>query len=601
VCVALFFPEIAALASSVGGVFGTGPMTTSDRTALLSAARGLSAEGRFIEARDTLKSRLHDYQSDAEVLNEYAGALSQIIRATGDFSSMDEAIGVMRRAVELTPDDLAKRRGLFLMLEAVRRNTEALDVIREIRRRDPSDPNAIAGEAAILMNLLRFDESMEVFAAGVARFPLNRVLLARQAWCSNYVPGMDAARSLAIHVQYGKAMRTLLPQRPAKHANAPDPDRRITLGLVGADFRTHSCAFYLLPLLKHLDRERVRVVCIHTIPVVDGLTSHFKAVADEFIHAPEVPPPNLAAAVRKAGVDVLIDLAGHSSGTALPAMHLSPAPVQGTYLGYANTTGLEAIQFRLVDSLTDPRALDVGEDGEPGGVMTRRATERLVRMDPCFLCFQAPESAPAPAPCPSEATGHVTFGSFNSPIKLNDVVIGLWSRVLRDVPNARLVLKSEALGDAEFAAIVRSKFDAAGIEPGRVDLLGRIRDIGAHLEAYSRIDIALDTFPYHGTTTTCEALWMGVPVVSRVGEMHASRVGLTLLNAAGLRDLACESDEAFVAAAVGLAKDAPRRHQLRSTLRDRMRTSPLCDGPGFATRFEAAIREQWQRWCATQR
>ncbi|MDX2117008.1 MAG: hypothetical protein SFY96_02370 [Planctomycetota bacterium] len=563
-------------------------MSTADRSALLAASRALQAEGRYADARDALKARLDDYQNDAEVQMEYATVLSGLIRTSGDFAPMNDAIAHARRAVELVPHDLPKRRGLFMMLEAVRRNTEALEQIRELRRQDPTDPNAIAGEAAILMNLLRFDESVKVFDEGVARFPLNRVLLARQAWCSNYVPGLDPAHSFAIHTQYGKAMRTLLPQRPVKYPNTPDPERRITLGLLSPDFRTHSCAFFLLPLLRSLDRTRVRVVCIHTIPVVDQLTQQFRTLADEFVHLPEQPPPNVAAAVRKAGVDVLIDLAGHSSGTGLPAMHLRPAPVQGTYLGYANTSGLDAIQFRLVDAYTDPAGAE------------SRATERLVRLDPCFLCYQPPEHAGPTAPCPSDAAGHVTFGSFNSPIKLNDTIIALWTRVLRQMPDSRLILKSEALGDHEFAAIVRSKFVALGVDPTRIDLLGRIASITSHLDAYARIDIALDTFPYHGTTTTCEAMWMGVPVISRVGVAHASRVGLSLLSAVGLADLAADTDDAFVAAAIALAADGTRRRTLRSQLRATMQSSPLCDANGFAQRFEVAIREQWRAWCASQ-
>jgi predicted O-linked N-acetylglucosamine transferase (SPINDLY family) len=362
----------------------------------------------------------------------------------------------------------------------------------------------------------------------------------------------------------------------------------IRVGLVGGDFRTHSCAFFLLQLLKNLDRSRVHVTCIYTVPLQDAITEKFRTLADDFVALSEPPQTVLVAAVRNARIDVLIDLCGHTSGSQLAAMHMRPAPVQGTYLGYANTTGLDAIQFRIVDSLTDPFGADA------------HATERLVRLDPCFLCFEPPADASAVAPCPSNVRGHVTFGSFNSPIKLNDPLVGLWARVLHAVPGSRLILKGEALGDSEFAGIVRDKFVKAGVDAARLDLLGKIATINSHLDAYAQVDIALDSFPYHGTTTTCEAMWMGVPVVSRLGDVHASRVGLSLLSAVGLADLASESDDGFVAAAVALADNAERRSELRASLRERMRSSPLCDGEGFAQRFEAAIREQWRDWCERQ-
>lgn len=563
-------------------------MGTSDRSSLLAASRAFQTEGRFADARELLAGRLGDYADDSEILMEYATALSGTIHLSGDFSTLPEAVRHARRAVELAPYDLPKRRGLFLMLEAGRHNTEALEQIREIGRQDPSDPTVYAAQGALLVGLLRFDEALRVLEEGAARFPLNRVIAARFASSSNYMPGLDPARRKAIHERFGQIMRALSPQRPVKYANVPDPQRVIRLGLVSGDFRTHSCAHFLLQLIKNLDRTRVHTTCIYTMPLKDAITEQFRALADDFIRLSEPSQSVLVGAIRSARVDVLIDLSGHTSGSSLAALHSRPAPVQGTYLGYANTTGVDAIQFRFIDSLTDPTGAEA------------HATERLVRLDPCFLCFEPPADAPDPSPCPSDARGYVTFGSFNSPIKLNDPLIGLWARVLNAVPDSRLVLKGEALGDAEFAGIVRGKFASAGVDALRLDLLGKIASSTGHLSAYGQIDIALDSFPYHGTTTTCEAVWMGVPVVSRVGVVHASRVGLSLLTAVGLGDLAVDSDDEFVAKAAALARDSTRRRELRPGLRTMMRSSPLCDGPGFAARFELAIRGEWTKWCNAQ-
>jgi len=552
------------------------------------ASRAFQAEGRFRDACELLAARLADYESDSEVQMEYATALSGIIRESGDFSHLPLAITHAKRAVELAPYDLPKRRGLFMMLEAGRRNTEALEEIREIARQDPADPTAYAAEGTLLMAHLRFDEALGVFEAAAKRFPVNRIVAARFASASNYMPGLAPQRRKEIHEHFGKLMKTLHPQRPVKYANTPDPERVIRLGLVGGDFRTHSCAFFLLQLLESIDHSQFHVTCFHTVPTADAITQRFRELADDFVALSEPPPTVLVGAVRQAKIDVLIDLCGHTSGSALPAMHMRPAPVQGTYLGYANTTGLDAIQFRMVDSLTDPDGADA------------HATERLVRLDPCFLCFEPPAGSPEVAPCPSETNGYITFGSFNSPIKMNDGLIALWARVLQAVPGSRLILKGEALGDSEFAAIVRSKFVNAGVRDDQVELLGKIAALTSHLDAYSRVDIALDSFPYHGTTTTCESLWMGVPVVSLVGDAHASRVGLSLLTAVGLSELAVDTPDAFVAAACELASNVVRRRELRATLRSRVQSSALCAGKEFAARFGNAIRAEWRAWCHAQ-
>jgi protein O-GlcNAc transferase len=295
-----------------------------------------------------------------------------------------------------------------------------------------------------------------------------------------------------------------------------------------------------------------------------------------------------AALIRQDKIDILIDLAGHTMGNRLPVFGRKPAPLQMTYLGYANTTGLRAIDYRITDSLSDPP-----------GMTDAHYTEKLLRLDPPFLCYQPPEQTPPVADPPMLSNGFVRFGSFNNATKIREETIALWSRVLAALPDARLLLKARALGDAGARRRIFQGFAAHGIDAPRVELIEAGMSLADHLDTYRTMDIALDTFPYNGTTTTCEAMWMGVPVVSRVGGTHVSRVGLSLLSSVGHPELAVETDDAFVATAVDLASGPRPLTDLRRSLRDQLRASPLCQARGFSPRFELALRDAWRTYCAT--
>jgi predicted O-linked N-acetylglucosamine transferase (SPINDLY family) len=289
-----------------------------------------------------------------------------------------------------------------------------------------------------------------------------------------------------------------------------------------------------------------------------------------------------------------VDLAGHTaSGHAAKSRLLvfarKPAPVQVTWLGYPNTTGLKAIDYRMVDEVTDPV-----EEADAF------ASETLVRLPGGFLCYGGDDGAPAPGPVPSLTTGTVTFGSFNSPPKLSPATLDAWAQVLTRLPEARLLLKGKPFADAATRALYHGRLAERGVGPERVELAPWLPE-QAHLALYDRIDIALDPFPYNGTTTTCQALWMGVPVVALRGDRHASRVGASLLTQIGLPDLIADSIGAYVEIAVALAGDPARLADLRHSLRLRMAASPLCDAGGFARKTEHAYRTMWQRWCEVTR
>jgi predicted O-linked N-acetylglucosamine transferase (SPINDLY family) len=294
---------------------------------------------------------------------------------------------------------------------------------------------------------------------------------------------------------------------------------------------------------------------------------------------------DVAALIRADAIDILIDLAGHTENNRLPVFARKPAPVQVTYLGYPNTTGLRTIDYRLTDIEADP----------PG--QEPYHTEQLVRLPHGFLCYTSPPDAPAVTALPTSTVGHVTFGSFNNLAKMTPEVIGLWAQILKAIPGSRLVIKNKSMKDGPTRERYLALFRETGITEDRLDFVAWIPEAADHLGAYAHVDIALDTFPYNGTTTTCEALWMGVPVITLAGERHAARVGVSLLTRVGLTELIAQSPEEYVKLAVELAADTERLVQLRAGMRERMKHSPLCDAKSFTRDLETAYRGMWREWC----
>jgi predicted O-linked N-acetylglucosamine transferase (SPINDLY family) len=298
----------------------------------------------------------------------------------------------------------------------------------------------------------------------------------------------------------------------------------------------------------------------------------------------------LAELIRQDGIDILVDLAGHTTDNSLLALARKPAPVQATWIGYPNTTGLEAMDYRLTDAISDP----------PGQTESWHS-EQLVRLPKTFSCYCAPAESPAVGPLPALANGFVTFGSFNNFRKLSDPTIAVWARLLREIPTARLLLKSQGLGNPQALKLLRDRFVGTGVSAERIQFHGAGLSKEQHMGLYNQVDLCLDPFPYNGTTTTCDALWMGVPVVTLAGRTHVARVGLSLVSNLGFPEWAVETPEAFVAKCQALTGDLPGLASLRLRLREQMRLSPLCDAPQFVGHLENAFREMWQRWCESQR
>lgn len=455
----------------------------------------------------------------------------------------------------------------------------------------------------VMMNLMQgfSGRALDVIRRGLEAVPDHPDLRASLCHVLNYIPDVPLAEMAEAHKQFGRVAMSYIRTTPPPHANVPDPERKLRIGFVSGDFRTHSCAYFFEPLLEQFDRSLYEPVMYHRDERCDETTARL-ATKGRMEQVGGVSYKDLAQKLRDDGVDIAIDLAGHMAGNGLYALIRKPAPVQATWLGYPNTTGLPTIDYRIIDALTDPPsdappAARLGLPAEWPGA-DAYAHEKLFRLPRCFLCYRAPEAAPAVEAPPSVRHGRpITFTSFNAVQKVNPRLIELWAGVLRGTPDSRLLLKGSYLVSATQRSYAES-FARLGVDPSRLEFRKMAPLPRDHFETYHQADIALDAFPYHGTTTTCEAMHMGLPVVSRIGAGHASRVGLSLLTAVGLPELACGTDEQFVRVASELARSPDRLVELRSGMRQRLARSPLGDAAGFTRAFENALRTMWRRWCA---
>jgi predicted O-linked N-acetylglucosamine transferase (SPINDLY family) len=370
--------------------------------------------------------------------------------------------------------------------------------------------------------------------------------------------------------------------RVRKDPAAPGPAlsgrRPLRVGLVSADFGRHVVSFFVEPLLRRHDPASMQLLCYFN-GTHDARSAELRALADGWRDIRDLDDEGAAALIRADRLDVAVDLSGHTGGNRLGLFARGLAPLQATWLGYPNTTGLDAIDLRITDARADPP-----------GATEHLHTERLVRIEPGFLCYAPPRDAPPVAPPPATAPGHVTFGCFNNFAKVSDACLRLWAEVLRAVPSARLLVKASGLGEPALRDALASRFARVGGDPRRLVARPATPGFGEHLACYAEVDVALDTYPYCGTTTTCEALWMGVPVVTLAGPAHAARVGASLLQLAGHPEWTAQSPEAFVRIAADLASDPAGLGRARARLRGEIATSALTDAARFTRAWEAGLR-----------
>ncbi len=549
--------------------------------AQMQLAQLLLGEGQTEQALFAAGRAAEVSPRDAEALN----TLGYVQMRSG---LKEEAARTLGRAIEAAPTHLAALSNLAGCLRGMGKLDEAAAVFERLLAAHPDNEFAYA-DANLILQMGMAREAAACLRKATARFPQSVWLKRDLCVGLNYTDDATAGELLHAHAGLGRMMGA-----PGEVAAVDtNPERVVRVGIVSADLREHSVAWFVRPLLAL--GEGFEVVVYSGAGKDDEVARELRGIVREAGRWKEVSRlsnPALGEMIRKESIDIAIDLGGWTAGSRLFALANRAAPVQISYLGYPNTTGLKAIDYRIVDSATDPEGAEA------------LATERLIRLDPCFVCYRPPGDAPGiggEAPIVQSHDrrhGGVTFGSFNSIKKLTPTTAGLWAAALKAVPRSRLRIKSPGLSSERARRHIGEMLGAAGIEAERVELMDRVASRAEHLGLYGRVDVALDTFPYHGTTTTCEALWMGVPVVTLVGKEHRSRVGASLLRAIGRGEWTAGTVEEFAAVAAGLAGDRARLSEERRTLRERVRGSALCDEAAFGARLAGALREVWRRTCS---
>jgi protein O-GlcNAc transferase len=528
------------------------------------------AQGQFDDAERCFREaiRVSPDLADAH-LN-----LAKVLHARGDFAGAAEAC---ESGLQRAPNDAAAHVTMGNILLAQGRLSESLAEYQTALQLRPDTAEIYFNLGNVLRLRGEIVESLAAYEKGVQLRPDIAAGHSAMLGTLHYDSSREPPDVFERHVAWGRRHETPHAALPAVHV-APRGDRRLRVGYVSPDFRRHVIAYFIEPLLEYHDRDRFEIFCYaDLLRAADDVTTRLQRHADTWRNVTALSDDELAAQVRADGIDVLIDLAGHTADNRLLAFARRPAPVQATYLGYPGTTGMPAIDVRITDALADPP-----------GMTESLHTERLQRLAGCAWCYRPRDDAP-PVALRQREDGRIVLGSFNALPKISAATVDVWAQLLRAVPEATLLIKAAGFEDAAVRTRMAERFAAHGVDAGRIELLAATGGFVEHLAAYGRVDVALDTFPYNGTTTTCEALWMGVPTIALAGRTHASRVGVSLLTHAGLPELVASSPEEFVRVGTELSRDGGRLAEVRRTMRERLRASRLLDARAFARDFEAAI------------
>lgn len=470
-----------------------------------------------------------------------------------------------------------------LVLKRMNRSAEAERVFRRAIELDKSYTRAYQMLGAVLTVQCRVKEALEVFETGRRNCVDAFELESAEIFALNCLEGISIDDLFARHVDFGKRIEQHYPARFENFANGRDPGRKLRIGYVSGDFQYHVVPLFLLPLLEEHDRSAFEVYCYATGDTDDAYTARLRGLADVWRPAARLQAEDLADMIHGDAIDVLVDLAGHSGTPNLRVFAQRPAPVQATWVGYLNTTGLTRMHYRISDEQCDPK-----------GLTDSHHTEKLVRLPHSQWCYRPFEEVAFDPEAACVKNGYVTFGSFNQTFKISAEVRTLWGRILTQVPDSRFVVVG-VVNDRAREDLLRD-LEKDGVDRARITLAPYL-PVEEYYRWYNRVDIALDTMPFSGGTTTCDSLWMGTPVVTMPGVRSWSRSAGSILTTLGLHDWIAQSPEDYVRLAVKFARDPALIAGLRKTLRSRMLDSPLTDKRQFARDMEDAYRRMWQSWC----
>ncbi len=581
-------PEEASFYNNFGtGLSGLG----RNADAITAFARALELNPDYAAAHNNIAAPLKSlgklgeaeshYRNAVRLRPDFAEAWANLANVALDMGKIESAEAAGRKSVEINPDYAAGHNNLGTVLHRKALYGKAEAAFRRAIELRPNYPDALCNLGEVLKEQGSTPEAMEYYKKAWALAPDEADKGGNMLFALCCLADAEPSDIADAHRNWGV---TLTEQTPDFSTLDKDTAKRLRLCYVSSDFRRHSVSYFLEPILEHHDKSKFEVFCYANMAGGDEVTARLKRHADHWRDVYGLDDRAMAAQVMTDKIDILVDLSGHTRGGRLPVFALRPAPVQISYLGYPATSGLAQMTGRITDGWADPN-----------GMTEAFHTEKLLRLKNGFLCYRPPNDAPSVKQPPSNDVGYVTFGSFNNLAKLTKPTIELWSEVLKAVPSSRLRLKAKALGDKMTRARIVQNFADHGIEETRLDLMAWITGTSP-LGAYHSIDIGLDTFPYHGTTTTMEALWMGVPVVTLAGAWHASRVGVSILARVKAEELIAATPSDYLKIATTLANKPDVMTEFRRHLRSMVVRGGLTDGASFTTEIEGAYQDAWEKF-----
>ncbi len=541
--------------------------------------------GNALQEQGKLNEAIESYQRALSIRPEFSDAYCNLGNAYQAQGKLDEAMTCYKKSLGIQPDFAEVYSNLGSVLKLQGKLDEAVICHRKALAFKPTLATGINRLGNALLEQGMWNDAIACYRQALTIREDYANVRSNLLLAIHYTEKFSPEEVFEEHQRYAEFYEKPLKQYWKAHHKAKAPNERMRVGYISADFRMHSVAYFIESVINKHDKSKFEIFCYFNSTQIDSVTQRFILLADHWVACRGMTDEQLAEKVHEDKIDILVDLAGHTADNRLLTFARKPAPVQVTYLGYPNTTGLAAIDYRLTDSYADPVGL--GDE---------LYTETLIRLPKTFLCYCPPKDAPEVQALPAINNHFVTFGSFNAFQKITDSVIVLWSNILLSIPGSKIMLKAAGLDQPSIRNKLLMLFEQCGISEKQLILLSKSNEFKEHLSQYHRVDICLDPFPYNGTTTTCEALWMGVPVITHRGDRHSSRVGTSLLVNLGLEELIAESPDEYIKIAIDLAVDIQRLANMRAGLRQRMMDSSLLDSVGFTRTIENAYQDMWSNY-----
>ena len=545
--------------------------------------------GVALQQKNQFEEAMAFYQQALSLNPKHIYALNNLGHIFKKMKKYDEAITYYQKALEINPDYADTYNNLGAVLQEKGMLEESIAYYENAVRVKEDFVEAYLNLGNAFKEEGQLQDAEKYFRHALKIKPDSPVAHSCLLMLLNYFYEYDPETVFNEHIEYAKKFGETLSSGASSHKNSPEPDRRLKIGYISPDFKRHSVTSFFEPVVSAHNREDFEIYCYSDVSIPDEVTKHIENRAGNWRNIIGMSDEGVEQLIRNDEIDILVDLAGHTANNRMLVFARKPAPVQASWIGYPATTGLSMVDYKIVDSYTDPP-----------GMTEKYYAEKLLRLPGCFLCYNPDGESPEVSSLPAIEKDYITFGSFNNFTKVSTEVLGLWIQILKDIPNSHFIMKSYSFSDVATRQRALEKFVHEGIAVERIEILPAEPSTKKHLSLYNCVDIGLDTFPYNGTTTTCEALWMGVPVIVLAGKTHASRVGVSLLSNIGLTEHIAETRQEYRTIAVGLARNMDKLQEMRKKLRDTIAGSPLTNAARFTSILEKGYREIWNTWCETQ-